>query len=53
MALANVAKKLIESGLVNFDVITNQSLATLIISEVLTNSPQNRVSVTNPEEKHL
>ena len=53
VALANVAKKLIESGLVNFDVITNQSLATLIISEVLTNSPQNRVSVTNPEEKHL
>ena len=53
MALANEAKKLIESGLVNFDIITNQSLATLIISEVLTNSPQNTVGVTNPEEKHL
>jgi len=40
VALANEAKRLIEKGLVNFDVITNQSLASLIISEVLTNSPQ-------------
>ena len=53
VALANTAKKLIERGLVNFDVITNQSLAILIITEVLTNPPQNRVGVKNPEEKHL
>ena len=52
VALAKKAKKLIETGLVNFDVITNQSLAMLIITEVLTNSPENRVGVTNPEEKH-
>ena len=45
VALANKAKKLNESGLVNFDVINNQSLAMLIITEVLTNSPQSRVSV--------
>jgi hypothetical protein len=53
VALANEAKKLIERGLVNFDVISNLSLAMLIISEVLTNSSQNRVDLENLEEKHL
>lgn len=43
VALANIAKKLVERGLVNFDVISNQALAILLITEVLTNSPQNRV----------
>jgi len=39
VALANIAKKLVEKGLVNFDVISNQTLAILLITEVLTNSP--------------
>jgi hypothetical protein len=47
VSLANEAKKLIETGLVNFDVITNQSLAALIITEILTNPHQNGVGVTN------
>ena len=38
VALANEAKRLIEKGLVNFDVISNQTLAVMIISEVLANS---------------
>ena len=45
VALANIAKKLVERGLVNFDVISNETLAILLITEVLTNSPQNRVGV--------
>ena len=52
VALANEAKKLIERGLVNFDVINNQSLAMLIITEVSTNSPQNRKDTINSEERH-
>ena len=53
VALANEAKKLIEIGLVNFDVIKNQTLATLIITELLTNSPQNRLTEKNSQERHL
>jgi len=52
VALANEAKKLIEIGLVNFDVIKNQTLATLIITELLTNSPQNRLTEKNSQERH-
>jgi hypothetical protein len=36
IGLANEAKKLIEKGLVNFDIIKNKSLVSLIITEILT-----------------
>ena len=36
VGLANEAKKLIEKGLVNFDVIKNKSLFSLIVTEIMT-----------------
>ena len=36
VALADKARKLIEKGLVNFDVINNKALVTLIMTEILT-----------------
>jgi hypothetical protein len=40
VALANEAKRLVEEGLVNFDVIKNETLAIMIGTEVITNKTE-------------